>query len=57
MKRSEALDKILDYLKEHSIHEISPEEILDLVEQDIGMLPPLNDYINKWEEELDWKDM
>jgi hypothetical protein len=39
MKRSEALSKIFDYLDARSIQEISPEEILELVEK-IGMVPP-----------------
>lgn len=39
MRRDEAEELILKYLEEHSIHEIHPKEILDLVEK-IGMHPP-----------------
>lgn len=41
MKLSEAEAKIHEYLVRNSIQEISPSQILDLVEK-IGMKPPLN---------------
>lgn len=39
MKRSDAILEIYAYLKQHSIYQISGEQILKLVE-DLGMAPP-----------------
>lgn len=41
MKRTEAEKLILKYLNDHSIYQISPIDILNLIES-IGMLPPLS---------------
>lgn len=40
MKKSEAEAIIHEYLIRNSVHEISPKEILDLVEVKVGMRPP-----------------
>lgn len=39
MKRSTAIKEIQEYLDKNSVHQISPQEILKLVES-LGMLPP-----------------
>lgn len=64
MKRSEAIDKIYDYLDKqchYAAHYFEAEMLVDLLEKDLGMLPPAynnktsefnEDYlIHKWEEE------
>lgn len=40
MKRTEAVEKIKEFLDEYGVQEISPDEIIGIV-LDIGMLPPL----------------